>query len=188
MICKFCGQTFESHQLKSVNIDEHPELKESIRDGSFFLHKCPHCGRVDVYNFDFLYHDPTAKVLIVLSSSAMSSEGLEGYTCRLVSSVGDLIEKIGIFDTGLDDIAIEICKFVTAQELGKNINARFYKMEGSYGQIILAYPEDGQMQMLEIGQNVYADAVAILSRNPELSQSAQGLVKVDQDWLCGFFK
>lgn len=51
-----------------------------------------------------------------------------------------------------------------------------------------AYPEKGQMQMLEIGQNVYADALGILSRNPELENEAGGLAKIDQEWLSRFFR
>ena len=188
MICSKCSKEFNSSQLRSVNVAEHPELKGKIMDGTFFLHKCPYCGSLELDGGDFLYHDPAAHILIALYSRDLSSEGLEGYTCRLVSSVGDLMEKIKIYDAGLNDIAMEICKFVTMQDLGKDLQLRFYKMEGSDGEIILAYPEKGQMQMLEIGQRVYSDAVGIMERTPELSRAASGLVKVDQDWLCGFFK
>ena len=188
MICSKCSKEFNSAQPRAVNVAEHPELKAKIQDGTFFLHKCPYCASLELDNEDFLYHDPEAHLLIALSSRDLSSDGLEGYTCRLVSSVGDLLEKLKIFEAGLDDIAIEICKFVTMQDLGKDLQLRFYKMEGSDGEIILAYPEKGKMQMLEIGQRVYSDAVGILERTPELSRAASGLVKVDQNWLCGFFK
>ena len=56
------------------------------------------------------------------------------------------------------------------------------------GELTFAYPEKGQMQMLEIGQNVYADALGILSRNPELENKAGGLAKIDQEWLSRFFR
>ena len=99
-----------------------------------------------------------------------------------------MIEKIKIFDAGLSDVAIEICKFVTMQELGRDVSLKFYKMEGTDGELTFAYPEKGQMQMLEIGQNVYADALGILSRNPELENKAGGLAKIDQEWLSRFFR
>ena len=189
MICSKCGKAFPSGQLNSVDVARSPSEKESIKDGTFFLHKCSDCGTVSLNNDDpFVYHDSAQKILIVLSQTPISSPGLEGYTCRLVGSVGELIEKINIFDAGLDDIAIEICKFVTLQEIKKNVPLKFYRADGTDGELTLAYPEKEEMQMLQIGQNIYNDAIGILSRNPEIRRAAEGLVKVDQDWLCRFFK
>ncbi len=188
MICNKCGKSFESGLARSVNVSRNPELKQQILDGTFFLSACPYCGQVNLDDGEFLYNDPSERVLIVMSKIAMSSPGLEGYTCRRVCSVGEMIEKIKIFDAGLSDVAIEICKFVTMQELGRDVSLKFYKMEGTDGELTFAYPEKGQMQMLEIGQNVYADALGILSRNPELENEAGGLVKIDQEWLSRFFR
>lgn len=187
MICSKCAKFFDVGLPKSVNVASRPELKEKILDGTFFLVTCPYCGQVNLYSEDFVYNDPTQHILIVLSRVSMSSPGLEGYTCRQVETVGDLIEKIKIFDAGLDDVAMEICKFVTLQEMSKDVQLKFYKMEGSDAQIVFAYPEKGEMHLIEIGQNVYADAMGILSRNPEIVETARGLVKVDQGWLRKFF-
>ena len=188
MICSKCGAAFSSGQAGSVDVAGKTSLKDKIKDGTFFLHACPHCGAVSLCDEPFIYHDSANNLLVVLSSASMSSPGLEGYTCRLVGSVGELIEKINIFDAGLDDIAIEICKFVTAQEIKKNVSLKFYRADGTDGEITLAYPENGEMQMLQIGQNIYNDAIGILSRNPSIRQAAQGLVCVDQDWLGRFFR
>lgn len=188
MICSKCGAAFSSGQAGSVDVAGKTSLKEKIKDGTFFLHACPHCGAVSLCDEPFIYHDSANNLLLVLSTASMSSPGLEGYTCRLVGSVGELIEKINIFDAGLDDIAIEICKFVTAQEIKKEVSLKFYRADGTDGEITLAYPEKGEMQMLQIGQNIYNDAIGILSRNPSIRQAAQGLVRVDQDWLGRFFR
>ena len=59
-------------------------------------------------------------------------------------------------------------------------------MDGADGEITLTYPENGQMQMLEIGHNVYTDCVGIVSRNPVLHERAQGLVRIDQAWVSQF--
>ena len=42
------------------------------------------------------------------------------------------------------------------------------------------------MQMLVIGYNVYSDCVGIVERNPVLREKAQGLVRIDQDWVAQF--
>ena len=186
MICPKCGREFAAPDLKSLNVAADPTLRERVKDGSVFVCKCPVCGADCLAPEPILYHDPEHKLLIAYTTAGLSSEGLEGYTCRLVSSVGELIEKVKVFDAGLDDIALELCKFVTAQELKKNVTLKFLKMDGADGEITLTYPENGQMQMLEIGHNVYTDCVGIVSRNPVLRQSAQGLVRIDQAWVSQF--
>ena len=186
MICPKCGREFAAPELRTLDVSKDPSLKESVKDGSLFVCRCPHCGTSSLAPEPVLYHDPSAQLLIAYTSAPLSSEGLEGYTCRLVSSVGELIEKVKIFDAGLDDIALELCKYVTAQELKKNVSLKFLKMDGPDGEITLTYPEKGEMQMLVIGYNVYSDCVGILERNPVLHEKAQGLVRVDQDWVSQF--
>ena len=105
----------------------------------------------------------------------------EGLVCRQVSEVGALIEKVKIFDAGLDDLAMEICKEITCREMGQDLDLKFLGITGADGEITLTYPKDGQMQMLQVPHNVYASAQAILSRNPGLVP--QGLAKVDSNYV-----
>ena len=185
--CVKCGADTTVKVYGSVNTSENPELKEEVRSGRIFLWECPHCGTVNIINGPFLYTDPDNGIVILLSNEKLSSNGeIPGFTARQVGSVGELIEKISIFEAGLDDIAVEMCKYVTAQELGKEVELKFYKMEGADQTITITYPEKGEMQMLEIGFNVYQDCCGILSRNPVISEKAKGLVRVDQAWLSGF--
>lgn len=186
MKCNKCGNEFEQQVLRTINVEANPELKAAVKDGSLFVVKCPSCGAPALVGEPVLYHDPRERVLVALTSSTLSSDGLEGYTCRLVSSVGELIEKVNIFDAGLDDLIIELCKYVTLQELGKDVELRFLRMDGVDGDITLAYPEKGEMQMVQIGYNVYSDCGGIISRNPALKEAATGLVRIDQNWLANY--
>ena len=103
-------------------------------------------------------------------------------------SVGDLVEKIKVFDAGLDDLVIEMCKFVTAQELKKDIPLKFAGMDGADNEMTFTYPEQGEMQMVAVGFNVYEDCAGILQRNPLIRESATGLAVIDQAWLTRFFR
>ena len=110
--------------------------------------------------------------------------------------------KVLIFDAGLDDVVIELCKWVTKREMtataGKEskledkqrndeISAaafHFYKVEGEGDgrQIILSYAAKGQMVGLKIGWNVYEDCEGIIERNPSV-RPGEGFVRVDAKWL-----
>ena len=105
-----------------------------------------------------------------------------------MGSVGELVEKVKIFGCGLDDIVIEMCKFVTCQELKKDVTLRFVGTEGADGEMTFTYPENGQMELVAVGFNVYEDCAGILQRNPVIRDSATGLATVDQAWLSRFFR
>jgi len=186
--CKKCGAQFEFSLPSVINVASAPELKEKVLDGSLFLKECPVCGEKNLVQQDLLYIDPGQKLLLVLSSQSLSSSSaIPDYEiCRQLSSVGELIEKIKIFDASLDDIAIELCKYITSQEMEQDVALKFLKMEGADNELIFAYPKDGRMEMLSIGLNVYEDCCNIIRRNPSMTEQATGLARIDSAWLSKF--
>ena len=172
--CSNCGKSTEVSIPRSINTALDPELKSRVRDGSLFIWECPYCGRRSVAVSETLYHDPSSKLMLwLLPGTAEPSEaaqeavkGLEGYTLRIVREVGELIEKINIADAGLEDTTIEMCKWVTRRELAA---------------------KNGNMQLVNVGFNVYEDARGIISRNPAVKPS-EGFSEVNGEWLERFFR
>lgn len=215
--CSSCGTENQINIHESINVKENPELKEKVKDGSMFVWQCPHCGTVNLALFQTLYHDPDEKLMVWLfpENNLSDSErnmveknmelitkqlcsddnGLSDYVLRRVNDAGSLIEKVNIHDAGLDDVVIEMCKYVTRMELiekesdtlkAKSIadaSFKFYRFEGADNDIILTYPSDGQIQGVKIGFNVYEDCRGILKRNPA-ARPAAGFSKVDARWLA----
>ncbi len=196
-VCAHCGKASEVAFPALVNVKDHPELKEEVQSGRIFVWRCPSCGTPGLLRAPLLYHDPDARLMVWLSDgkpeteermreALASGDGLEDYTLRVADGPGDLMEKVKIADAGLDDIAIELCKYVTCQELGREVDLRFFRMEGPDNDLTLTYPEKGEMQMIQIGFNVYEDSAAIVRRNPAMKEKATGLVRVDRRWLAQF--
>ena len=187
-ICCGCGNAHEVDFISSVNTSHNPELKEKLVNGELFTWDCPHCGKKNIICRPFLFHDTEEKVMLLLTDLPLKSEDLpEGYRGRLVKSVGELIEKIKIFDAGLDDIIIELCKYITLQEIKKDVNLKFFSIEGADSELTFTYPENGDMQMLAVGFNVYEDCAGIIHRNPAIKESARGLASINPDWISKFF-
>ncbi len=187
--CSRCGEEHVLDIPQSVNAATQPELRDRVRNGELFTWTCPHCGTVNLLKVPFLYHDPAEHLMLVLTDAPVNAEGVpEGYTGRQVRSVGDLIEKIKIFDAGLDDVIIEMCKYVTCQELKKEVPLKFVGTDGADGEMTFTYPEKGQMEMVAVGFNVYEDCAGILRRNPQVREGVSGLATVDQDWLSRYFR
>ncbi len=199
--CNKCGQKTEIEVRQSINTALDPELKARVRDGSLFVWECPYCGHRNLAKYQTLYHDPDAKLMVWLlpgtemppQKVADAVKDLDGYTLRLVREVGDLIEKVNIHDAGLDDSILEMCKWVTRRELAaKNPEAlqaplRFLRLEGADNDLVLAFPLGGQMQVVNVGFNVYEDARGILARHPAIKPDA-GFAQVDADWIERFFR
>ena len=202
--CSSCGKTYEVETVPAVNTAREPELKASVRDGSLFVKRCPHCGASNLVLYPFLYHDPDARLIAwllpegaqgydeaaVQKMSAQVAE-LNDYAVRRVGSVGELIEKICIADAGLDDRVIELCKFVTKQEMEGRLRPegplRFYRLDGADHEITLTFPAEGNMMSLNIGFNVYEDCLGILQRNSAL-MATEGFARVDEAWVDRFMR
>ena len=205
--CSKCGQQNTVTVYRSINISENPELKDKVRDGSLFLWECPHCGQVNLARYETLYHDPAAKLMVWLipegeisetqmQAITMHTKAMGGYTLRRVNDMGSLMEKVLISDAGLDDVVLEMCKYVTKMEmLQKSVSAEqkeefmatefhFYRSEGEDDGRILTfmYALDCQMLGVNIGWNVYQDCAGILERNPHV-RPEDGFANVDAGWL-----
>ena len=205
--CSKCGQQQTVTVYRSINIADNPELKEKVRDGSLFLWECPHCGQVNLARYETLYHDPSVKLMVWLipegeisetqmQAITMHTKAMGGYTLRRVNDMGSLMEKVLVSDAGLDDVVLEMCKYVTKMEMiQKSVPAEqkeeflaadfhFYRSEGEGDARILTfmYALDGQMLGVNIGWNVYQDCAGILERNPQV-RPEDGFAKVDAAWL-----
>lgn len=206
--CSKCGEKQVIRIYRSINVSEDPQLKEKVRNGSLFLWECPHCGQVNLAKYETLYHDPAARLMVWLlpegdisetqmKAITMHTKAMGGYTLRRVTDMGSLMEKVLIHDAGLDDVVLEMCKYVTKMEMISKITGKdnqealmkakfnFYRIEGEADErmITLMFPQDGQMSGVNIGWNVYQDCEGILSRNPHI-RPGEGFVSVDADWLA----
>ena len=207
--CSRCGSRSKVTAYDSINVRETPELKAQVLDGSLFVWDCPYCGARNLVRCQTLYHDPDEKLMIWLTLGSEELEErvraayggldeLKGYTARFVDDAGSLIEKVKIFDAGLDDVVMEMAKYVTRMEICGSLKDRadeiseatfrFLRLDGADGEITFAYPLDGQMQMAAVGFNVYEDCRGILKRNPAMAEAAAGFAKVDAAFVGRYFR
>lgn len=127
--CGTCGHEARIEMHRSVNANHH-KLREALLSGELMTHRCPSCGEVSELDYPLLYHDMARQYLVYLVSpryapdKAALERGLPSeadtrsyleigpYRFRVVRSLAELVEKIRIFDAGLDDRAIEWVKAV----------------------------------------------------------------------------
>ena len=122
--CPECHTQFPFTVHDSINVGIDPQDKEKVLDMSIFQYHCPHCGKTDIVCYPLLYHDPVNGVWIQVywreedfgrrvgkqEQELIKIMGQEHYRRREVLGYWELIEKIRVFDAGLDDFAIALMK------------------------------------------------------------------------------
>ncbi len=123
----------------SVNVWVDPNLKQSLLDGDLTTFHCRRCGHSAHVANDLLYHDMKNQLAIWLkhsdgagfagldtaTKSLLSSLG-KNYTCRIVESYHELVDKIRVFDDGFSDASIELFKLMISIRDGIDLSRPFY--------------------------------------------------------------
>lgn len=126
IICPSCTEKVEAELLRGVNVSENPEYREKIMDESIFEWQCPNCSHKSTISYPFLYHDEQKKFMVYLipescnidlKAKVLSQEFPEllDIKKRVVSFANSLKEKILIFESSLDDVAIELTKLALSR-------------------------------------------------------------------------
>lgn len=135
--CPRCGYDSPMEIWSSINVDLDPELKEEFLTGRLFEWKCEVCGHESHVLFDTLYHDMEHRFMLYFAPleikegrySALDipfspDSRMPGYTFRKVYGWNALVEKIGILEQGLSDVAIERMKYFLRLDNSNHIGER----------------------------------------------------------------
>ena len=113
--CPSCGAVHKTQMWPGIDRIAHPELRAKIMEETFFDWKCPRCGYTAQMTYPCLYHDRELGLMICLApgSNKITLEippYLDNVAKRGVSTLPQLKEKILLFESGLDDAAMELVK------------------------------------------------------------------------------
>lgn len=167
--CPSCGYEGKFTMYDSVNVTLDPNLREKVLSGEVFDWVCPKCKEQLSIRHNLLYHDMDRKFQIYYAPNnceavcQMMNDMMTKYPgmrskCRTVESLNALREKVYVFETGLDDIAIELAKAVMKyskdNSIPENCELRFEKIlqvnESApfkllFRQIIEGHPQEGMI-------------------------------------------
>lgn len=196
-VCSKCGKEHAVKIYKSINVAQDPSLKEKVLDGSLFLWECPDCGADNLVNYECLYHDPEARLMVWMlpfgepegpekTAIMNQTKAMGDYRLRIVANAGDLMEKLIIFEAGMDDHCMELVKYVAGKEMPGVSSLHFYRLQDDT-MVFSGVKQDadnpqGTMGGFGIGINVYEDCQGIIARNPDIA-AEDGFMKVDDSWV-----
>jgi hypothetical protein len=222
--CPNCGH--DNHVASYDSINSHDrQLRERLVTGALWSWRCVKCAKDTVTIYPVLYHDMRAPCMIyyldrritedprVIEKMVPGADQLTAlrrfnlnYRFRLCRSLDDFIEKIRIFDAGLDDRAVEYLKLrhqngmKKAAPLASNavekmmvrvaLEGRFERLAGEESRILdfglspfSSTPEE-RMVRTEVAYPAYADAVAkIRERLGTEPDVHSGFIVVDASYI-----
>ena len=140
--CPSCGTVTEMTLWQSLTADDSPDLKDDLLKGKVNIFKCRECSQAALVPEPLLYTDANCKLMISFSpcqpekraglfekikeASRKSGEldTLEEYNLRFVTEYNELLEKILIFDNGLNDKVIEVIKLLVLMQESEKMDQR----------------------------------------------------------------
>lgn len=115
IICPQCGETQKYQLYTSINSVDNPEMKNLVLMETLFDWRCSRCNYFADMAYPFLYTDPKAGYIICFkpvgsTGTVEPTSVMEQYIKRSVKNLAEMKEKILIFDSGYDDVAMELVK------------------------------------------------------------------------------
>ncbi len=161
----------------SITVEDSADLKTDLLSGRVNMFHCPSCSHTALMPTPVLYHDAQKRLMIsftpcsdaVLSEQLYENvcetsresgelEKLSGYNLRFITDYNELLEKILIFDNGLNDKAVEVIKLMILMqepEKAEQRMCRFGKTENGNIEFMVHDKKENQIYTSAVPQKSY---------------------------------
>lgn len=195
--CPKCGALNDVTLWQSLTVSDSPDLKEELLKGKLNMLICKDCDAKALVPTPLLYRDEEKKLLFsflpcesdeegrkqfesVKENSRTSGEleGLSGYNLRFIYDYNTLLEKILIFDAGLNDKTIEVIKLMVLAQDPDNSDNRTALFGKRY--------DDGSIEIivrdLKTGEIFTSKAPGETYKTIHTALKASGVKEKSFDW------
>lgn len=172
--CPKCGQMSEITVWNSITVADSADLKADLLSGKVNMFHCPSCSHTALMPTPVLYHDEEKRLMISFtpcndavlaeqlyenvcrtSKESGELEKLNGYNLRFITDYNELLEKILIFDNGLNDKAVEVIKLMILMqepEKAERRMCRFGKVENENIEFMVHDQKENQIYTSAVPQ------------------------------------
>lgn len=205
--CPQCGKTSQFKVWDSVNTQTDEDMKAAVRSLEAFTMHCPGCGYEHIISYNFLYHDMDAAVMIYHAADEKGEETAQQafkqamavlhdaahYTCRIVHSFDEMLEKLRIADAGLDDRIISLLKLLAERQAEAQYpdfhTTSCYFIKDEDGKFIIHLIDDKADEALNVDYEAsFAELYEMLQKEfcKELEEQTKNVPVIDRNWAVAF--
>ena len=201
VVCPMCGELSKAIAYTSVNVTVNPELREQVLDGSPFAWQCPSCGYSARLTYPVLYNDMKNRFMVYLipkidrfqlcdKELEEQYNNLRNISKRAVADFNSFKEKIFIFESGLDDMAVELTKTVISQTVSKKLNGvevvegylSMYDRENNTMGFTYFTGEDMTPYVQTARLEIYGKSKEIVEQFAVKDKKLKGFLRIDSEW------
>lgn len=187
IICPQCGELQKYRLYASINAKENPDLKRRVLEETLFDWRCKRCNYFAAMAYSFLYTDPEAGYVICVTpagegANTEPTQEIQPFTKRTVKNLAELKEKVLIFDSGFDDVAMELVKSALCTIIKKTyqvnrVHAYFSRVSKEEMEFAIFLPRQREPVYHSTKLEVYRQSQEVLRALDYVDP--QGFVRVD---------
>lgn len=203
LVCPACGASQTFRMWESLNVQIDPGEKEKLLSGELCTLTCNKCNQESLIEHDLLYHDLERKLMVQMRYEDADGHfapahlpallaALPGYRYRVVPDLRHLIEKILIFDDGLDDRIVEVLKLRNWRQIldlapdSEPLSGEIFYQELASGddgarQLILAILTEDDVYPVSVPEAGYITTIALVLNSLKREEKS-GWLAVDQTY------
>ncbi len=206
--CPSCGQLSEMTVWESITAADSPDLKAELLSGKLNIFRCASCGAAALVPNPVLYTDSEKRLMItfvpsadmekhtnllaVRSASKDSGElgGISEYNLRFVSTYNEFLEKILIFDNGLQDKVIEVLKILVLSQEPEKMEDRtciFGKKDSDGIEFMVQDKKEGMVYTSRVPEETY-DTIYTQLKNSGVKYKSFDWELVDADYAAALLR
>ncbi len=201
IVCPKCNEITQTEIYTSINAFNDPELREKALDESLFKWRCESCGHEARLTYPVLYNDMKNRFMVYLiprierfqlADRELEEEfdNLKNINKRLVPDFNTFKEKVFIFESGLDDMAVEITKLAISETVAKKQNLNevtegylsMYDRETNTMGFTFFLGESKEPYVQSARLEIYGKSMSIVKEFAVKDKKLKGFIKIDREW------
>lgn len=201
IVCPMCGELGKAEIYTSVNITTNKSLRSKVLNGELFSWHCPSCNYHARLNYPILYNDMKNRFMVYLipkidryqlcdKELEDNYSNLRNISKRITPDFNSFKEKIFIFESGLDDMAVELTKLAISQTVSKKLNGAeitdgflsMYDRESNTMGFTYFVGEDRTPYVQTARLEIYCKSKDIIDRFAIKDKKLKGFIKIDREW------
>ena len=201
IVCPMCGELGKAEIYTSVNTTVNKALRSKVLDGELFSWQCPSCNYRARLNYPILYNDMKNRFMVYLIPKIDRYQlcdkeledkysNLRNISKRITADFNSFKEKIFIFESGLDDMAVELTKLAISQTVSKKLGGAeitcgylsMYDRETNTMGFTYFAGEKRKPYVQTARLEIYGKSKDIIDRFAIKDKKLKGFIKIDKEW------
>ncbi len=201
VVCPMCGELGKAEIYTSVNVTKAPGFRPRVLEGELFSWTCPNCNYNARLTYPILYNDMKNRFMIYLIPKVDRFQlcdkeleekygNLRNISKRVVPDFNSFKEKIFIFESGLDDMAVELTKVAISQTVSKKLDGAevnegylsMYDRESNTMGFTYFTGEERSPYVQTARLEIYGKSKDIVETFAIKDKKLKGFIKIDREW------